>query len=285
MRLIATIACTALLAAAPNPLTGYVIPDAVTHHTLDARGKHLVYTARAGTILLRNAALKPQATMFYTAYTLDGADAAKRPVTFFYNGGPGSATLWLRMGSFGPVRVQNGNATATLPPPYELRPNGNTLLDQSDLVFVDMPASGYGRILPGGDAKTIFGSDNDIKAFGQFVQRYLTTFSRWNSPKVLFGESYGTPRTAMLVDALQNDGVGVNGIVLLSSILNYNLASPETYGGANTDDWQYVFMLPTQAATAWYYHVAQGAPASLPAYMKEVQAYAMGPYRRALLEG
>jgi carboxypeptidase C (cathepsin A) len=285
MRFLALVAVFALLAAAPNPLTGYVVPDAVTHHTLDVRGKHLVYTARAGTIVLRDAALKPQATMFYTAYTLDGADPTHRPVTFFYNGGPGSATLWLRMGSFGPVRVDSGNATVTMPPPYKLQNNPNTLLDQSDLVFIDMAASGYGRILPGGDAKKIFGSDNDIKAFGQFIMQYLTRFGRWNSPKVLFGESYGTPRTAMLVDYLQNQGVGINGIVLQSSILNYNLASPETWGGANTDDWQYVFFLPTEAAAAWYYHKAEGAPSSLPAYEQQVRAFAMGPYRQALQMG
>jgi carboxypeptidase C (cathepsin A) len=286
MKFIVTIALLALLAATPrDPFAGYIVPDAVTHHTLDARGKHLAYTARAGTIIIRDRDEKPQATMFYTAFTLDGANPQTRPITFFYNGGPGSATLWLRMGSFGPVRVESGNAAPTLPPPYQLRPNANTLLDQSDLVFVDMPASGYGRILPGGDPKKVFGSDNDIAAFGQFIQRYLTRFGRWNSPKVLFGESYGTPRTAMLVDYLQNQGVGVNGIVLLSSILNYNLASPETYGGANTDDWQYVFFLPTEAATAWYYHAEQGPRMSLPAYVKEVTAFAMGPYREALLAG
>jgi carboxypeptidase C (cathepsin A) len=286
MRFVALFAAFALLAAAPNPLDGYVRPDAVTHHTLDIRGKHLVYTARAGTIVLRDNAQKPQATMFYTAYTLDGADPLHRPVTFFYNGGPGSATIWLRMGSFGPVRVESGNAVATLPPPYTLKDNANTLLDQSDLVFVDMPASGYGRILPGGDAKKIFGSDNDVKAFGQFVERYLTRFGRWNSPKVLFGESYGTPRTAMLVNYLQNEGVGINGIVLLSSILNYDLASPETWGGANTDDWQYVFFVPTEAAAAWYYHAAPRASGlSLAAYVHQARDFAMGPYRRALQAG
>jgi carboxypeptidase C (cathepsin A) len=286
MKILATIALLALLAATPkDPYAGYIVPDAVTHHTLDARGKHLIYTARAGTIMIRDRDEKPQATMFYTAYTLDGANPQTRPVTFFFNGGPGSATLWLRMGSFGPVRVQSGQAAPTVPPPYRLTPNPDTLLDQSDLVFVDMPASGYGRMLPGGDPKKVFGSDNDVAAFGQFIERYLTRFGRWNSPKVVFGESYGTPRAAMLVDYLQNQGVGVNGVVLLSSILNFGLASSETYGGANTDDWQYIFAFPTEAATAWYYHAAQNAPASLPAYMKEVQAFALGPYREALQAG
>jgi carboxypeptidase C (cathepsin A) len=265
---------------------GYVIPDAVTHHSLLLSGKRIAYTARAGTIVLRDDDNHPTATMFYTAYTRDGVDSVKRPVTFFYNGGPGSSTIWLRMGSFGPVRAVTGdNGTITRPPPYHLVDNSYSLLDASDLVFVDMPASGYGRILPGADAKNIFGTDNDIRAFADFVESYITRFNRWNSPKVLYGESYGTPRTAMLVDTLETDGVGMNGVVLQSSILNYALASRETFGATGTDDWQYVFAFPTEAATAWYYHAVPGAPSSLDAYMREVTAFAMGDYRRALGDG
>ncbi|HEY5257340.1 MAG TPA: hypothetical protein VIJ12_03085 [Candidatus Baltobacteraceae bacterium] len=267
-----------------NPLAG-VPADAVTHHSMVLHGRTLKYTARAGTIVIRNDADKPQATMFYTAFTLDGGSERTRPITFLYNGGPGSATLWLRQGSFAPKRVLFGNGTSTLPPPYRMVDNQYTLLDKTDMVFVDMPASGFGRILPGGDPKTIFGSDNDTKAFGQFVQRYLTNFHRWNSPKVLYGESYGTPRTAMLVDYLQNQGVGINGIVLQSSIINYWLASSDTYAGTSTDDWQYVLGLPTMAATAWYYHAVANRPASLATYMKQVQAWDMGPYRDALARG
>jgi carboxypeptidase C (cathepsin A) len=265
---------------------GYVIPDAVTRHTIVLGGKTIPYTARAGTIVLRDSDNHPTATMFYTAYTRDGVDTPKRPVTFFYNGGPGSSTIWLRMGSFGPVRAVTGaNGTITQPPPYHLVANSYSLLDASDLVFVDMPASGYGRILPGADAKKIFGTDNDIRAFADFVEDYITKFNRWNSPKVLYGESYGTPRTAMLVDTLETDGVGMNGVVLQSSILNYALASRETFGATSTDDWQYVFGMPTEAATAWYYRAVPGAPSSLSAYMREVTAFAMGDYRRALNDG
>ena len=287
MRAIAALLAIALIAAAPatpapNPLAN-VPKDAVTHHTIALSGGRLSYTARAGTIVLRNADEKPQATMFYTAYTVDGA--GNRPVTFFYNGGPGSATLWLRMGSFGPVRVQTGNGVMTAGAPFVLAENRFSLLDASDLVFVDMPASGFGRILPGGDAKKIFGSDNDVRAFSQFVKRWLTANGRWNSKHVLFGESYGTPRTAMLANSLQSDGVGVDGVVLQSSILNDALASSETYGGADTDDWQYVFALPTMAASAYYYKAVPGAPPTLAAYMKEVQAFAMGEYRQALNQG
>ena len=269
---------------APNPLAN-VPKDSVTHHTMSLHGATMHYTARAGTIVIRNGDDKPQATMFYTAFTLDGASENSRPVTFFYNGGPGSATLWLRQGSFAPKRVVIGNGKTTLPPPYEMVDNQYTLLDKSDLVFIDMPASGFGRILPGGDGKSIFGSDNDVAAFGQFVQRYITNFHRWNSPKVLFGESYGTPRTAMLVDYLQKAGVGINGIVLQSSIINYGLASSNTYAGSNTDDWQYVFDVPTMAATAWYYHAVANRPAKLSDYMKQVSAWDMGAYRDALAQG
>lgn len=281
-----------VLGAAPAPkatpnasLAPFLSPDAVTHHAITLDGRTYRYTARAGTIVLRNSAEKPQATMFYTAYTLDGANPLHRPVTFVYNGGPGSATLWLRMGSFGPVRVQVGNGKPTQPPPYSVVSNRYSLLDRTDLVFVDIAGSGYGRVLPGGDAKSVFGTDSDVSAFGQFVQRYITRFGRWNSPKVLYGESYGTPRTALLVDYLQDAGVGINGVVLQSSILNDWLATRQVYGGADTDDWQYVFALPTFAATAWYYHAVPNAPKSLATFMQQMQAFALGPYRSALQQG
>jgi carboxypeptidase C (cathepsin A) len=274
-----------LQAAAPKAAVPSTAPDAVTQHTIDLHGRTLRYTARAGTITLRDQSDRPEATMFYTAFTLDGADLAKRPVTFFYNGGPGSSTIWLRMGSFAPMRVVTGNGTMTAPAPFKLIDNQDTLLDKTDMVFVDMPASGFGRILPGGDPKKIFGSDNDVKAFAQFIERYLMTFNRWNSPKFLYGESYGTPRSAMLVNYLQNNGIGVNGVVLQSSILDYTLASNNTFGGADTDDWQYVFYLPTEAATAYYYHAVPNAPPTLDAYMREVEQFAMGDYRRALDAG
>jgi carboxypeptidase C (cathepsin A) len=260
---------------------GWLVPDALKLHD-----RTVAYTARAGTIVLRDDDEHPMATMFYTAFTLDGANASRRPVTFFYNGGPGSATIWLRMGSFAPKRVVIGsNASLTPPAPFRLIDNQYTLLDKSDLVFVDMPASGYGRIWPGYDAKNVFGSDNDVHAFAQFVQRYITAFHRWNSPKFLFGESYGTPRSAMLADYLQNAGISINGVVLMSSLLNYQFASVNVYGGAATTDWEFVFSFPTEAATAWYHHAVPGAPSSLSVYMAEVNQFAMGPYRNALLQG
>ncbi|MHB8145746.1 MAG: S10 family peptidase [Vulcanimicrobiaceae bacterium] len=286
--LVAVLGCSASIpafAATKNPVREAIPRDAVTQHSITLGGKRLAYTARAGTIVIKDANEKPEATMFYTAYTLNGANANTRPVTFFYNGGPGSSTIWLRMGSFGPVRVVTGNPSITPPAPYSLVSNRYSLLDESDLVFIDMPASGFGRILPGADPKKIFGSDNDVKAFAQFIERYLMVFNRWNSPKFLFGESYGTPRSAMLVNYLERHNIGINGVVLQSSILDYSLASSDVYGGADTDDWQYVFYLPTEAATAYYYHAVPNAPPTLAAYVREVHHFAMTDYRNALDKG
>lgn len=280
---------SALCAAAPQaatpgaPSIALLPPDAVTQHTIVLGGRRIAYTARAGLILLRDADRKPLATMFYTAFT--AGDARTRPVTFFYNGGPGSATIWLRMGSFAPMRVVVTNGGMTPPAPYRLVQNQYSLLDKTDLVFVDMPASGYGRIWPGADAKKVFGTDNDVAMFAQFVETYLTRFQRWNCPHFLYGESYGTPRSAMLALQLERDGVSLDGVVLQSAILNEGLASPQVYGGGDTTDWQYIFDLPSEAAGAWYYHMVPGAPKTLSAYLRDVQTFALTRYRQALLEG
>jgi carboxypeptidase C (cathepsin A) len=269
-------------AAAPPPIPK-LTPDAVTHHTLQLDGRNLGYAARAGTITLRDGDDRPTARVFYTAYTLDGADPTHRPVTFFYNGGPGSSTIWLRMGSFGPVRVQTTDAATTAGPPYRLADNKYSLLDKSDLVFIDMPGSGYGRIIGAGKTKDFWGVDQDADAFAQFIQRYLTNFNRWNSPKFLFGESYGTTRSAVLSGVLATRGIALNGIVLLSSFLNpsvdYNDGAP--IGGG---DWAYVLYLPTEAATAWYHRALPRAP-GLNSLLSEVKSFALGEYLDALAQG
>ena len=267
--------------AAPSPKP---YADAVTHHAILLHGKSLTYTARAGTIGLRDDKDKVAATMFYTAFTLDGGSPAKRPITFLYNGGPGSSTIWLRMGSFGPVRVvTSGPPTGAAP--FRLVANRQTLLDVTDLVFVDIADSGFGRIAPGADVKKYFSTDGDTAAFAQFIERYLNAFGRWNSPKFLFGESYGTARSALLSNYLQNANVGINGIVLQSSLLDASLATPYDAGGADTDDWQYVFWLPTLAATAYHYHMVAQPPATLAAFVGEASGFAMGEYREALATG
>ncbi|HEY6486260.1 MAG TPA: hypothetical protein VIX83_07755 [Candidatus Cybelea sp.] len=262
------------------PAAGTDVADAVTHHTLAMNGTTLGYTARAGTITLKGPDEKPTAKMFYVAYTLDGSDPNRRPVTFLYNGGPGSSTMWLHMGSFGPVRVATADGTLTGPPPYHIAPNQYSLLDRSDLVFIDMPGTGFGRI----DAKPseFFGLDQDVRAFAQFIQRYITTFGRWNSPKFLFGESYGTTRSAALVDYLQrNAGIGINGVVLQSTILNFGLDNGEVGG----DDWGYILYLPTEAATAWYHKTLPDAPAVLGTLLPVVERFALGEYADALSKG
>jgi len=277
-------------APGPSPASaavGEAIPDSVTHQSMTLNGKALDYTARAGTIVIRDQENHPTASMFYTAFTLDGANPSARPITFVYNGGPGSASLWLRMGSFGPLRVQVANGKPTGPPPYKLVENQYTLLDKTDLVFIDMPGSGFSRILGTAKPKDFFGSDQDVAAFEQFIERYLNTFDRWNSPKFLFGESYGTPRSAMLVDQLQQKGVSVNGVVLLSSILNYGLYAysfPPVFslGGG---DWTYPLYLPTEAAVAWYHHKLPNQPASLQALLPSVEQFATGEYLNALARG
>ena len=259
-------------------------PDAVTAHTVVIDGQPIAYTARAGTLTLRNDKEQPTARVFYTAYTLDGSDPGSRPVTFLYNGGPGSSTMWLRMGSLGPVRVLAANAAPTGPPPYRIANNSYSLLDKSDLVFIDMPDSGFGRIVGAGTPKMFFGVDQDVAAFAQFIQRYITKFGRWNSPKFLFGESYGTTRSAALASTLMNQGIALNGVVLLSSILNFGLdfGNGDPVAGG---DWAYVLYLPTEAAAAWYHGKIRNKPADLAAFLQPVEQFALGEYLDALYKG
>lgn len=274
---------TPVAARAADPKIPPLTPDAVTHHTISVGGRTLAYAARAGTITLRNNDEQPLVRVFYTAYTLDGAKARSRPVTFLYNGGPGSSTIWLRMGSFGPVRVVTKDGTMTGPPPYRLADNADTLLDRTDLVFIDMPGSGFGRLIGAGTPKNLWGVDEDADAFAQFITRYITNFHRWNSPKFLFGESYGTTRSAVLSNVLAQHGIALNGIVLLSSFLNpmvdYNDGAP--IGGG---DWGYVLYLPTEAATAWYHHAVSGY-GSIHDFIGQVENFALTEYLDALAQG
>ena len=290
--LIAVTPCAAFGAASPPatpsapPQASLVdeAPDAVTHHTIVLGGKALAYTARAGTIALRDEDEHATAQVFYVAYTLDSATPDQRPVTFFYNGGPGSSTMWLHMGSFAPVRVETANGTITGPPPYRIVDNSDSLLDKSDLVFIDMPDSGFGRIVAGKE-KTYFGVDQDVRAFAQFVTRYITTFNRWNSPKFLYGESYGTTRSAALVDVLQQRGIEMNGVVLQSSYLNAGVDIPDSNLTKGGDDWPFAFYLPTEAATAWYHNALPNRPSELAPFLDDVTRFAMGEYMDALAQG
>lgn len=269
-------------AHAANPAGEKPIPpekSVVTHHQMTVDGQTLHYTATAGTLLIRDGEDDhPYGSIFYVAYTLDGADPNTRPVTFLYNGGPGSSTIWLHMGSVGPVRVVTDSPEATGPAPYQIVSNQYTLLNKTDLVFIDAPLTGFSRAVGKGTAKDFNGVDQDLKAFDKFIQRWITVNDRWNSPKYLFGESYGTTRSAGLSDALQNSGISLNGVVLLSSILNYNLLVPGI-------DAQYIGYLPSYAAIAWYHNKLANKPADLQAYLQQVRAFARGPYAEALAQG
>ncbi len=251
----------------------------ITRHDLTLDGKVLHYTATASTLLIRDGEDDhPYGSIFSVAYTLDGADANTRPVTFLYNGGPGSATIWLHMGSVGPIRVVTDSPKATGPAPYKVVPNEYSLLDKTDLVFIDAPLTGFSRAVGKGTAKDFAGVDQDLKAFDKFILRWVTVNQRWNSPKYLFGESYGTTRSAGLAESLQNDGISLNGIILLSSILNYNVMAPGMDAG-------FIGNLPSYAAIAWYHNKLENKPSDVKAFLQEVRAFALGDYAEALAEG
>jgi carboxypeptidase C (cathepsin A) len=221
------------------------------------------------------------ARIFYVAYFKK--DAGKdRPVTFLYNGGPGSATMWLHMGSFGPRRVVTTDAQHDFGAPYKIVNNDSSLLDVSDLVFIDAPGTGFSRIMGKDKEKAFWGVDQDAHAFDRFIRRFLTKFDRWNSPKYLFGESYGTPRTAVLSAALQN--VDLNGIVLLSQILSFDNSADGPKWNVGVDQ-PYALSLPTFAASAFYHHKLPTQPVALEPFLAEVEQYALGEYMTALLQG
>ncbi len=248
-----------------------------TRHDWTAGERTVHYTATAGTLLIKNEADKPIGTMFYVAYTEDGAAPGTRPVTFLYNGGPGSASLWLHMGSVGPVRVVTESPKATGPAPFTVVPNQYSLIDKTDLVFIDAPLTGFSRLAGKGTVKDFAGVDEDVKAFERFITRYITINNRWNSPKFLFGESYGTPRSAALVAALNEDGIEFNGVVLLSSILNYNVMSPGYDLGPE-------YYLPSYAAIAWYYNKVPHT-GTMQEFVQKARDFARGPYATALEQG
>jgi carboxypeptidase C (cathepsin A) len=228
-----------------------------------------------------------EASMFYVAYTKQNMEPDKRPITFLFNGGPGSSTVWLHMGAFGPRRVITADNSHTPAAPYQVVNNDFSLLDASDLVFVDAPGTGFSRIAGKNKEKEFYGVDQDAHAFAEFIVAYLSKYGRWNSPKYLFGESYGTPRSAVLANLLEQDyKLDLNGVMLLSQILNFDLSvdEPENNPGV---DLPYVVALPTYAATAWYHHKLSGPSSStdLEPFLKEVEDFAMKDYAHALAEG
>jgi carboxypeptidase C (cathepsin A) len=227
------------------------------------------------------------ASMFYVAYLKRNVEASARPITFLFNGGPGSATVWLHMGAFGPRRVDTANAMHSAAAPYRLVNNDQSLLDASDLVFIDAPATGFSRVSGPDKDKAFYGIDEDAHAFANFITAFLSKYQRWNSPKYLFGESYGTTRAAVLVNLLQSDpGVDFNGVIMLSQVLAADLYpdQPKTSPG---NDLPYQLALPTFAATAWYHRQpADQRPSPVPAtLLSQVERFAMGDYAAALATG
>ena len=255
--------------------------SSVTEHTIRIGGQTIAYKATAATMLLKNDSGAPIGSLYYTAYTKNGiSDLSQRPISFIYNGGPGSASMWLHMGAYGPKRIVTTEAAPTPPAPYQIVDNENTLLDVTDMVFIDPIGTGFSKPVGKGTGRDFWGVDQDARSITQFIYQYVSRNGRWNSPKYLIGESYGTTRSAVLVNRLQQqENMDFNGVVLMSSVLDF-----ETLEFAPGHDISYVLYLPSYAATAAYHHMIP-LPANLPAFLDTVRTWAMGPYQDALNKG
>jgi carboxypeptidase C (cathepsin A) len=246
---------------------------ALTHHSIVIGGREIAYTATAGHLVtVDESTSKPNAKIFYVAFTEDGQTEESRPVTFFYNGGPGSSSVFVLLGSFAPKRIKTSMPGFTPPAPYQMEDNPDSLLDKSDLVFINPVGTGYSAAVAPHTNKEFWGVDQDARSLKQFIKRFLTKNLRWNSPKYLFGESYGTARSCVLAYLLHEDGVDLNGITLQSSILDYAQAGNP------------VGALPTAAADAWYHKrlFVTPTPANLIDFLAEVAQFARTDYLAAL---
>ena len=254
----------------------------VTEHKISINGKSVPYKATASTIMLKNVKDQPTALIYSTVYTRsDVEDPSRRPIAFIYNGGPGSASVWLHMGAFGPRRVVTENAAATPPAPYRIVDNAYTLLDKADLVFIDPVGTGFSHAVGDAEDKDFWGVDQDVRSLAQFINIYISRNNRWNSPKFLIGESYGTFRSVALAEYLQSsDGIFVNGIVLISSVLDMG-----TLSFSPGDDRSYIFYIPTYAAAAWYYNVLKDRPENLNKFLDDARRFASTEYAAALMKG
>ncbi len=255
-----------------------------TTNTVTINGVDIEYRATAGTIVVKNEEDKPQVSFFFIAYTrLDTTNhPGDRPVSFSFNGGPGSSSVWLHMGLLGPRRVSLKEDGGLPPPPFQLVNNGESLLDESDLVFIDPVSTGYSRAVPIDDAHKYHGVSQDLDSVADFIRLYTTRYDRWLSPKFIIGESYGTTRAAGLSSLLENRfGMYLNGIVLVSSVLDFGTLE---FNPGN--DLPYIFYLPSETATAWYH---KKLPPDLQADRKkaltESETFALGPYSQALMQG
>lgn len=265
-----------------NSITDVTENAAITHHVVTIGDNTVAYTARAGHLVTADPSTAlPVAKFFYVSFTADGMDST-RPVTFFYNGGPGASAIFVLLGSFAPRRIKTKMPSFT-PTPYQLEDNADSLLDRSDLVFINPVGTGYSAAIAPKTNKDFWGVDEDAGSIAEFIKRYLTVFDRWNSPKFLFGESYGTARSCVVAWKLHEDGVELDGVILQSSILDYALNSDPGTTARVIDS--AVGLLPTLAADAWYHQKINVAPRPpLRTFMDTVTKFANGPFRRALTD-
>lgn len=240
----------------------------------------LAYTATAATLHLKDGDGKARASIFHVAYTRDDADPAERPITFAFNGGPGSAAVWLQLGTFGPRRVELPDAAVPAPPPHRIVDNEHSILDRTDLVFIDPVGTGFSRSVGEGEDADYHSLEGDLSSVVDFIRAYLGRSGRWASPRFLAGESYGTTRAAGLAGALQREGIVLNGIALISPVLNFQTIFFET-----GNDLPYVLYLPTYAAAAWYHRAVEDRPAELGPFLEEARQWAMDVYGPALMRG
>jgi carboxypeptidase C (cathepsin A) len=253
----------------------------VTHHQVTVEGKVLKYSATTGRLPIKRGDGKIEAEMFYVAYTLDGQDTAKRPLTFAFNGGPGSASIWLHMGALGPKKVVLQPDGFMPPAPYHLEDNSSTLLDKSDLVLIDAIGTGFSRAADNDLFKKFWGVKGDIEAFSEFIRLYITRNDRWASPLFLFGESYGTTRAAGIAGYLADRGISFNGITLLSTVLNF-----QTLEDNHTNDQPYIFLIPSFTMIAGYHHkLAPDLAQDMNRARQESERWASTAYEQALDKG
>ncbi|KXV30262.1 peptidase S10 [Gluconobacter japonicus] len=308
------LAATSLTAHAETPSSETVkAPEGVSHFlttpqkvvsdgAATIRGQHIAYQAVTGTLIVHaqgwddsDTGSKDEkadkknpdavASVFYVAYFKKGTHPENRPITFVYNGGPGSSSVWMHMGAFGPHRIVTADDTHTPAAPYHLIDNNDSPLDATDLVFIDAPGTGFGRLVGKDKEKAFYGTDPDAAAFTDFIAQFLTRFNRFNSPKYLFGESYGTTRSAIIANQLASEkGIDLNGVMLLSQILDYDNSIDSVKSNPSVDQ-PYVLALPSFAATAWYHHKLPTQPKDLKPFLSEVEHFALTDYTSALQDG
>lgn len=252
-------------------------------HKIAIQGKTIDYLAQAGTLPIKNDKGEVTARMFHIAYLKKGEDVATRPVLFAFNGGPGSSSVWLHLGIFGPKRIKLNDDGSLPKPPFALEDNVESLLDVTDLVFIDPVSTGFSRPASGKDAKEFHGVEGDLRSVAEFIRLWLTRHQRWASPKLIGGESYGTTRAAGLASMLQSShGITLNGVVLISAVLNF-----QTIRFDDGNDLPFALFLPSYTATAWYHKKLspEMQQKSLAEVTQEARLFAVGDYHKALLQG